>query len=144
MATWPPKVGKATSKRKKTWKLSSRLYETTIFATKRCRPYHVEWPTGCSPYLLPSRQLGAKTCKKSMEHNMLFKNVLKTIEKSTLSKNTRGCCIWPTKKLAKSFGNIVFLRQGVSLLCPLFAWGAQMSNNNDHITAEGGKGNVEM
>ena len=56
---------------------------------------------------------------------------------------TRGCCIWPTKKLLNSFGNIEFLKQGVSLLCPLFASGAQTSTNSDHATVEGGKGNVE-
>ena len=71
------------------------------------------------------------------------KNHLKqTIEKLIFSMSTRECCIWPTKKLVSSVGNIELLKQGVSLLRPLFAWGAQTSTNSNRATVEGGKGNV--
>ena len=33
--------------------------------------------------------------------------------------STSACCMSPTNKLVKSFGNIEFLKQGASLPCPL-------------------------
>ena len=135
VATWPPKVGKATSKSKKTWKLSSRLYENTISVEKCCRLYHVQWSTGWCSYLFPSRRLDAKTCKKPMKNNTSLWKYIKNHWKNIIFNAHARVLHLAHQKTIK------FLRK-YSLLSPLFASGAQTSTNSDHASVEGGQGNI--